>query len=286
MQGIADRAERPVIRPALAAVAWAVLAAFVCYGSIGTVSGDSQHIDVRADISLPDIAQNVLLYIPFGALGVWALRRNALSPTAVSVRVMAIAVGYSSAMELLQLVSASRIASPLDVIANVAGAWAGIVASAPFERALGVVIEIVRPTGFLATPARYGLAAALVAMLWYAWYPFDITLDVSTLSDRTRPVRLDPWLYPGAAELWRQGGGVFVLTAILAASLPRLTTRAAPVAALTAVAISAVIDLGQLAMGSRPVGGAVLVSQAAGACAGAAAVLVVTLARRTWYAAA
>jgi hypothetical protein len=46
------------------------------------------------------------------------------------------------------------------------------------------------------------------AIVLAAWYPFDVTLDVSTLSERTRAVRLDPWLWPGTAEFLTQGARI------------------------------------------------------------------------------
>ncbi len=286
MQGIDHRARPPLIHSGAAAVAWAALAVFVLYGSIGGLAGDGKRATAPPGISMPDIAQNVLLYIPFGVLGVWALRRDATSGTALSVRVIAIAVAYSSAMELLQLLSASRTASPLDVGANVVGAGAGVMAAAQAERAFGVAVERVGSTGLLTAPARYVLAAVSATIVVAAWYPFDVTLDVSTLGDRTRAVRLDPWLWPGTAELLGQGARFFVLAAVLTASMTGLARRAAPVAALAAASAAIVIDLGQLAMGSHPIGGAALVAQVAGACAGAVAAFVVTFARGTWYAAA
>ena len=111
-----------------------------------------------------------------------------------------------------------------------------------------------------------------------------MTLDVSTLSDRTRALRLDPWLWTGATELLAQGGRFFVLAATLAACLRGLSKPvAATVAAVSTVAAALVIDLGQSAMGAQPVGGAVLLSQVAGAWVGA--ISVVALARRNWFAA-
>jgi VanZ family protein len=284
MQGASDRARPLVIPRGAAAIAWAALAAFVLYGSIRPVAGDGQSTEASPGISVPDITQNVLLYIPFGVFGVWTLRRDTSSRIALWARVTALAAVCSTSIEVLQLPSASRIASPLDVLANLLGACGGAMASEPIERAVGTAAHLVRPTGLLTAPARYGLAVVLAAIVLVAWYPFDVTLDVSTLSERTREVRRDPWLWPGMTELWGQGARFFVLGAILTACLPGLAKRAAPVAAVAVVAIAVVIDLGQLAMGSDPVGGAVLVSQAAGAWAGAICVL--TLARCTWYAAA
>src|SRR5688572_24656621 len=122
MRGLAERARPTLIPPAAAAAAWAALAGFVFYGSITAFTGDGERVEVLRGISLPDIAQNVLLYIPFGVFGVWALRRDGLSRTVLFVSIVVIAAIYSSIMELLQFPSPSRIASPLDVIANVLGA--------------------------------------------------------------------------------------------------------------------------------------------------------------------
>jgi hypothetical protein len=69
-----------------------------------------------------------------------------------------------------------------------------------------------------------------------------------------------------------------VLAVIMTACLPGLARRAAPVAVIAVVVMAIVIDGGQVAMGSNPVGGAVLLSQAAGAATGAA---VGDLVRRT-----
>jgi VanZ family protein len=271
MQDPGGQARLKVVGPGTAAVAWAAIAVFILYGSINPFSRDRARYEALPGISLPDIAQNMLLYIPFGICGVWALRRDSSSRRGLVARVAAIAVVYSSTMELLQLGSPSRFASSLDVLANAAGAWAGAVSSDATERALRIAADSVRPTGLLTEPARYLLAAALAAIVLTAWYPFDVTLDVSTLSDRTRAVRQDPWLSTGSTELWTQGGRFFVLAALLTACLPGLAKHAAWVAALAAMTIAVIVDLGQLAMGSHPVGGAVLLSQAAGAGAGAAA---------------
>src|SRR5688572_16745165 len=116
-----DRARPLEVHRAAAAIAWTALAGFIIYGSIGTPTGDGRGAEGLPGISVPDIAQNVLLYVPFGVFGVWTLRHNSSTGLALWARVAVIAVGFSSAMELLQLLSASRIGSPLDVLANVVG---------------------------------------------------------------------------------------------------------------------------------------------------------------------
>ena len=281
VSGTPTPAGTSLVSPRTAAIAWAALTLFIAYGSSGKSTADLPIAEGPTGISLPDIVQNVLLYIPFGVFGVWTLRDRASSRAARFVCVIVLAMLYSSGMELLQMRSASRFASPLDVVANVLGAAVGAIAAGQVKRTVAIAREMVRPTGLLATPLRYALVGVLAALIVVAWYPFDVTLDISTLSERTRAVRQDPWLWPEASVLWAQGIGFFVLAAIATACLPRLGGRAALVAALAAAVAALVIDLGQLAMGSRPIGTAAWLSQVAGACAGAGASFVVMLVRRT-----
>jgi VanZ family protein len=282
-----SRANHPLIGSREAAISLAALAVFIFYGSSGAWVAGTSRAEALPGISLPDLIQNFLLYVPFGVLAVWTYRGfQALRP-AVILWAAASAFIYGSTMELLQTLFTSRIASPLDVLANVGGAFAGAVAATRTERLLERAVELARRTGLLTSRARYALLPMLAAMLVTAWYPFDVTLDISTLGERSRPVRIDYWLRPSTPALWIHGAQFFVLATTLTFCLHRLSRRAAPVLAVVSMMLFAVVvDLGQLAMGSQPVGVAAFVSQSAGACAGAVAALSVTLARDTWYAAA
>ena len=259
----------------------AALALFVLYGSAGAFGTVAPHVEPQPGISLPDIAQNLLLYIPFGMLSVWTFRGSVSRRRALHVPIVALAFVYSSAMELLQMRFAARIASPLDVISNVSGALIGAIAAERTERALQRGMDTARRIGLLTAPARYLLAAVLAAIVIAAWYPFDVTLDVSTLSERTRAVRLDPWLRPSSVELFAQASRFFVLAAVMTLCLPGLSRRAAPVAAVVTATIAGVVDLGQCAMGSQPIGVSALLSQSAGSLAGAAVAFGVTFVRGT-----
>ena len=286
MDGVKNRHRFPLVKPSWAATGLGALALFILYGSVGPWAGEASRTEALPGISLPDIAQNVLLYIPFGIFGVWVLRGSRLTRTAQVLSLVAVAFAYSATMELLQMLLAGRIASSLDVIANVVGAAAGFVLATPVEQSLAIAADQARRTGLLGTPARYVLAAIVATLVVAAWYPFDVTLDISTLGDRTRAIRRDPWLRPAASELWMQGARFCLLAAVTVFSLPKLGRWAAPVAAVITVLIVVIVDAGQLAMGSQPIGLAAFVSQVAGSFAGAAAGLLVTLVRGREYAAA
>ncbi len=286
MDGVKNRTRAPIVTSAWAATGLGALALFILYGSMGPWAEESSRADALPGISLPDIAQNVLLYIPFGIFGVWVLRGSRLTRSAQVLSLVAGAFAYSATMEFLQMLLAGRIASTLDVIANVVGTAAGIVVATPVEQSLSIAADQARRTGLLSTPARYVLAAIVAMIFVAAWYPFDVTLDISTLGDRTRAIRRDPWLRPAAFELWTQGARFCLMAAMTAFCLPKLGRWAVPVAAVFAVVIAVIVDAGQLAMGSQPIGLASFASQVAGAFAGAAAALLVMLARGREYAAA
>jgi VanZ family protein len=266
-----------------AATALGALALFIFYGSGSPWAGDAPRVAELPGFSLPDFLQNVILYIPFGVFGMWTLR--GLRPSSLRfLLVIALALAYSCAMELLQMRLADRIASPLDVAANFAGASIGALVAGPVERPLGALGGMMDAAGLYSTPVRYVFVAVLVVLVTAAWYPFDITLDVSTLGERTRAIRRDMWLSPAPSEIWSQAGRFALLTVTTAFSLPRLRRRALPIAFAFAVLAAAVIDVGQLAMGSQPIGLTAFASQATGA--GAAAALLGIFVRRTEYAAA
>jgi len=252
------------------------------YGSSGALSVDGERGAALPGFSLPDIAQNILLYIPFGVFGGWTLRRSVASSTSRGAAILTLALLYSVAMEALQTVSAARVASPLDVLANICGAAIGIITSERAADAVVAIVERLRPTGVWTTRARYLFAAVLAVIVIVAWYPFDVTLDVSTLGDRSRPIRYDPWLWPGTIGVLSQAARYFLLTMTMTACLPRLKSRAIPVAAVATVAAAFVIDGGQLAMGRYPIGVAGFLSQSAGVCAAAAAAWVAARARDGW----
>jgi len=286
MDGVKNRTGPLLVKPGWAAAALGGLALFILYGSVGPWAGEASRTEALPGFSLPDIAQNILLYLPFGIFGVWMVRGSRLTRVAQVLSLVAVAFAYSATMELLQMLLAGRIASPLDVIANVGGTAAGIILATPVEQSLAIAAGQARRTGLLSAPARYVLAAIAVTIIVAAWYPFDVTLDISTLGDRTRAIRRDPWLRPAASELWMQGARFCLLAAVTAFCLPKLGRWAAPLAAVITVVIAAIVDAGQLNMGAHPIGLAAFLSQVAGSFAGAAAALIVSLARGTEYAAA
>lgn len=78
-----------------------------------------------------DVARNVAVYIPFGALGLLALGR--LDWRGV-LRVAGVALLFSFANEALQLYTVDRVASLTDIVSACAGASIGAAVVTVFAR--------------------------------------------------------------------------------------------------------------------------------------------------------
>jgi VanZ family protein len=89
-------------------------------------------------ITFRDVALNVLLYVPFGALGVLSIRdryararhgsERAKTGLRLVVRLTGLAILFSASNEALQLYTSDRVASLTDIASAAAGAVIGGVA--------------------------------------------------------------------------------------------------------------------------------------------------------------
>lgn len=258
----------------LAAPAWALLALYVVYASAGEWTRDGPRIWAPIHVSLPDVAQNVLLFVPFGILGVLTRRPRRHSLPASLIEVSTIAGLFSLLVETLQFQTVDRTASTTDVLAAVTGAAIGGLMAGPAARTADRAIAAVRPTGLLEAPAAPVLAVLLLAIAAAAWFPFDPTLDISTMAGRLRVIRRDPWQFDGSSMAVHALLYASLVLAIAVCARKLRTTSAISASVSAAVAIAVAIDTGQLAMGSQPIGLAGLASQVAGALCGGAAVAI------------
>ncbi len=110
-----------------ARIAWALLALFIVAGSSGTWSMYRPGVWAPTLINPADVARNVALYVPFGALGMLALRRSDFRGV---VRVAGVAILFSFGNEAFQLYTVDRVASLTDIVSAAVGSaiGAGIVA--------------------------------------------------------------------------------------------------------------------------------------------------------------
>lgn len=111
---------------ASARVGWALLCAFIIYGSRGTWAEYRPGIWAPTLVSSRDVAVNVLLYVAFGALGALAMRDASRSHgLRLVMRLVALAVLFAAVNETLQLYTIDRVASLTDIGCAALGAFIG-----------------------------------------------------------------------------------------------------------------------------------------------------------------
>jgi glycopeptide antibiotics resistance protein len=157
--------------------------------------------------SIPDIVQNVFLFLPFGFFGFFVLRSVIL--------VTILGAMLSGSVELLQSMSPTRTSSMTDLCTNAGGSFLGAAVAwfiaRPLEtRALPGLQKLVRRQ-----PGALVLMALIVATVFRAWAPFLPTLDIGALKQQVKGFLADPWgpkslelllfdavLYAGLGVVW------------------------------------------------------------------------------------
>lgn len=131
--------------------------------------------------SIPDIVQNILLFLPFGAL-LFVL--NALRSRGGLVRYGGVLIGgvvLSCLVECLQLFTTDRVVSVTDVLMNGIGAVAGAVLVTLGTRLARRVTTFAPITGLLDSVLFPVAATFVVFTLVSQFEPFDFTLDVGSV---------------------------------------------------------------------------------------------------------
>jgi VanZ family protein len=226
--------------------------------------------DTGRRVSIPDAAQNILLYVPFGLFGYLALAGRVRSPIRCVALVTTAAALLSATSEAMQLFTIDRTTSATDFTANTIGA----LGAAATARTVASVTRASRLTARIMEPAAfYPMMIATIVVCLAAWAPFDVTLEVGNLKTKLHAVRADPW------QLANDGfEGIefvrYVLFAVAVTSwLRQLGTRApAALGAVASVAMAFGLEASQLAIESRQPGLADALAHSAGAVAGSALV--------------
>jgi len=283
-------ADRISLTPArasrLPAVLWIAFALFVVYGTTipFRFTSDSAFVsaklarvslnplispDTGRRVSIPDVVQNVLLFVPFGIFGTLTLRQRRRTGASVAA-VTALAVLLSASVEALQLFTLDRTSSFSDICANTIGAMCGAAAAVIGSGFSNRSLNRLRRLGLVDVAAFYPLMIATIVVCVAAWEPFDFTLDVGTLVGRLRALHADPWQFAVVSD-----EGVEIVRYALfglasAVWLRQLGVKsAATLAAIGGAAVAVGLEASQWAIGSRMPGLEDAAVHAAGVVAGA-----------------
>lgn len=176
--------------------------------------------------SIPDMVQNVVLFLPFGFfgfVGLPVLRRRGV----VGGSLLAGALGLSLSLfvECLQTMSAVRSPSATDLATNFAGALiggatAGIYVAYLEARLVRALFQTARER-----PGILILLAYFVAITLGSLAPFIPTLDLSTVWGNLKALRADPWGPKSLGQLVTDGLLFGALAFLMTQELPALLAR-------------------------------------------------------------
>ena len=253
--------------PRLLLIAWCC---FIVYGSFIPFRFSADPEFVRSNLaqvelfpfqrgtknfSLPDVVSNVLLFIPFGLL--LATGRFRILGQSWPRRIFLggmLALGFAAAIELGQLFASGRRSSGIDAEFDVLGALGGAAGAYLLQRYETQVDACLR-----AVRAEPALGPLALLALWLgsnAFYPFAVTLDVSTAWHNLTHAKWVPFRHPHGLSLDRVVDEA-VMFAILSALIRSVLRRhvsavtAAAGAVVAAIAFSIALEFGKLLVVGR-----------------------------------
>jgi glycopeptide antibiotics resistance protein len=222
--------------------------------------------DTGRRISIPDFIQNLLLFVPFGAAAVAAFGGDRPLRHIFSAVLLGCALSMSA--ESVQLLTADRISSFADVLANTAGALTGAMIATLSRRGQWARLVGLAKGAATAPTYRAMLATALLVGI-ASWEPFDVTLDVGVVAGHLKVLRAGIWHASFSADhivafaLFLLFG--FMLTQWLRELGVRFPVTVGIAAAMTA---GIVLEVSQIFIESRLPSVADALANAAGAVAG------------------
>jgi len=227
--------------------------------------------DTGRRVSIPDTVQNVLLFLPFGVVGMLALRNRVRAAAARVALVAGFAALLGALVETLQLFTVDRTTSVSDVASDTIGAFAGALAAhALFHAARGAMRRL-RAFRLTDVPSFYPMMVATIVLLIAAWEPFDFTLDVGDLVGKLRAFGHDPWQFVVVNDEGVEFIRYLLFGFVTASWLRELGVRGSALWAAIAGVVAAVgLEGSQWIVASRMPGLEDALVHAAGAVAGAA----------------
>lgn len=133
-----------------------------------------------------DIASNVGLYVPVGALTAMMLIQRGSGAVAALLRSVLAAAALSLCLETLQIYVPNRVSSMVDLGANVAGASVGALLGVMFQQTIRRVWRsVLRPV--LVSPILFAPAAWLMFVVVGALWPIELPVRSAELAAANPP---------------------------------------------------------------------------------------------------
>jgi VanZ family protein len=202
-------------------------------------------------ISGSDSLQNIVLFLPFGVLGVLAARSDRHRLRRV-LAVTALGAALSVSVETLQLFTRDRITSTSDVMTNTLGALIGALAISTVRGVPARALGIAKRSRLIDRRTFYPFMVAFIVVCLAQWEPFDATFDLGSVFSKAKAFGADVWQYSGMND---EGVALLQFALFGAATVAWLEELAISSAASLAIAVGVPLAFGlemsQIFIGSR-----------------------------------
>lgn len=193
-------------KPTLTHFLWIIYAVFVIYATLIPFHFGSFNptflINIKkvswipffdlngAFVSIPDIIQNILLFMPLGFLSFVSTNKRNLSVIFVIAALCGI---LSICVEMLQLFSLDRITSLSDVVTNTAGGFIGGVTAFCTVLWIEKLFRYYSVTKFIQTNSFYPLCICFIIINIGSFQPFDFSLDIGIVWSKLKSLFINPF---------------------------------------------------------------------------------------------
>ena len=200
-------------RSSLPCILSALFAVFIIYGTVIPFNLASSREQVLTNLSeiiwtpfidpdgsrasIPDVIQNILLFIPFGFFGFFALRPNTTSSlTSLLLRMFltgGLGFALSMTVEILQIFTVDRVTSVTDLLTNTLGTVIGCIGAHILAESLDRLIRSPIVQKASCSYTFYPLILSFIIVATGALQPFDFGLDVGRIGSRVLRILRNPF---------------------------------------------------------------------------------------------
>jgi glycopeptide antibiotics resistance protein len=146
------------------------------------------------------MVQNILLFVPIGALGYLVKLRKRSGYMLNGAIVVLLGLCLSFSVEALQLFIPDRFTSMTDLIMNTAGAWTGFVTTHVISASFVWCVSLAIARKYLRKPFMYYFLISLVLVVIGEWEPFDFTLDVGSVLHKIKLLLISAFTFSSSLK--------------------------------------------------------------------------------------
>ena len=179
---------------------WLIFAFFIVYGTVipfnfisikETFLSNINKIEwIGSSFRIPDVMQNVLLFVPFGFLGFFSIKQVRLTRILI---VTLLGVTLSLTVETLQLFTIDRTTAVSDLLCNTLGSFLGALIASTLSDSISNAFTLPLVQRRIHTRFFFPFLVSFIIIILGSLHPFDFTLDLGFFVSKLRSLLNNPF---------------------------------------------------------------------------------------------